>query len=303
MPIFTVRHVTTYRYQRPMAFGEHRLMLRPRESYDQRLIDWHLEISPKPASIRWINDIFGNTVGLARFDGKAEELRFESEIAVEHTPQNTPDFEIDKAALVYPFAYDASEAPDLAPWLALSEADQNPAVATWAKKLLLARRKMETGKLLMALNNAIKESFVYVRRPEAGTQTPGQTLALGRGTCRDFAVLMIGAARNLGMAARFVSGYVYVPSRDRAEIRGGGSTHAWCQVYLPGAGWIDFDPTNAIVGNRELIRVAVAREPLQAVPISGTYEGEREDASGLEVEVLVGRKAELLARSGVAAGR
>lgn len=300
MPIFTVRHVTTYRYRRPIAFGEHRMMLRPRESYDQRLIDWQVEILPKPESVRWIHDIFGNTVGLARFGRKAKELRFECRMTVEHMPQNAPAFAIEREAETYPFSYDAGELPDLEPWLALNEAD--PAVGRWAKKLLLARKKVDTGLLLMALNNAIKESFVYTRRAEMGTQTPGQTLHLGRGTCRDFAVFMVAAARHLGMASRFVSGYVYVPGRDSAEIRGGGSTHAWCQVYLPGAGWIDFDPTNGIVGNRDLIRIAVAREPRQAVPISGTYDGLLDDAVGLDVEVLVLRDAEEAGRAAVLAG-
>ena len=278
-------------------------MLRPREGYDQRIIDWRLSISPKPESFRWINDVFGNTVGLARFDGKAKALKFNCSMEVEHTPQKSPEFEIDRAARRYPFAYDASELTDLAPWLALSQAGQNPEVAKWAKRLLLARKKVDTGQLLMALNNAVRESFIYERRSEMGTQTPGETLSRGRGTCRDFAVFMMAAARNLGMAARFVSGYIYVPSRDSAEVRGGGSTHAWCQVYLPGAGWVDFDPTNGIVGNRDLVRVAVAREPRQAVPISGTYDGLRQDATTLDVQVLVKRVPEHGAGSDVVGKR
>ena len=109
------------------------------------------------------------------------------------------------------------------------------------------------------------------------------TLALGRGTCRDFALLMMEAVRCLGMAARFVSGYLYVPDKDGTTHFGGGSTHAWCQVYLPGAGWVEFDPTNGIVGNRDLIRVAVARDPRQAVPLSGTFSGSRSDSLGMDV--------------------
>ena len=144
----------------------------------------------------------------------------------------------------------------------------------------------------MTLCFAIHESFVYTRRHEPGTQPPRLTLQLRRGTCRDFALLMMEAVRSLGFAARFVTGYVYVPDRDGSETRGGGSTHAWCQVYLPGAGWVEFDPTNGIVGNRDLIRVAVARDPSQAVPLSGSYRGKRRAIStAMTVQVNVTTEA------------
>ena len=139
----------------------------------------------------------------------------------------------------------------------------------------------------MTLTYAFTESFTYERRPEPGTRPPALTLKLGRGSCRDLALLMIEALRCLGLAARFVSGYLYVPSRDGPRYRGGGSTHAWCEVYLPGAGWVEFDPTNAIVGNRDLIRVAVARDPSQAIPLSGSYFGAADDFREMTVEVKV----------------
>jgi transglutaminase-like putative cysteine protease len=141
--------------------------------------------------------------------------------------------------------------------------------------------------LLMTLTLAFKESFTYERRSEPGTREPAETLRLGRGSCRDMALLMIEALRSLGLAARFVSGYLYVPDRDGPRHLGGGSTHAWCQVYLPGAGWVEFDPTNAIVGNRDLIRIAVARDPRQAVPLSGSYFGAELDFLDMSVEVNV----------------
>jgi transglutaminase-like putative cysteine protease len=144
----------------------------------------------------------------------------------------------------------------------------------------------------MTLTCAIKESFTYTRRTERGTQGPVATLRIGRGSCRDFALLMMEAVRSLGLAARFVSGYLYVPSRDDREYAGGGSTHAWCQVYLPGAGWVEFDPTNGIIGNRDLVRVAVARDPGQAVPLSGTYQGKLDDELDMRVEVNVKREAD-----------
>ena len=126
-----------------------------------------------------------------------------------------------------------------------------------------------------------------MRRPESGTWNPATTLSLGRGSCRDLALLMMEAVRSLGFAARFVTGYIYVPDRDGPARLGGGSTHAWCQVYLPGAGWVEFDPTNGIVGNADLIRVAVARDPGQAIPLSGTWYGEPGDDLGMSVEVQV----------------
>ena len=129
--------------------------------------------------------------------------------------------------------------------------------------------------------------------PPRERSSPLQTLASGRGTCRDFATLMMEAARALGFAARFVSGYLYVPDRDIGERHlGGGSTHAWCQIYLPGAGWVEFDPTNGIVGSRDLIRVAVAREAHQAIPLHGSYFGDAADDEGMDVSVNVRRLPE-----------
>jgi transglutaminase-like putative cysteine protease len=207
------------------------------------------------------------------FMGAAKKLHFETAIRLDHTPQHTPDFRIDEAALSYPFSYEPKEAVDLSQTIERHHPDEGDEIGEWARQFLSAGGQTETGKLLMTLCYAIHESFVYSRRTEPGTQPPFVTLHLRRGTCRDFALFMMEAVRSLGFAARFVTGYVYVPTRDSEAVRGGGSTHAWCQVYLPGAGWVEFDPTNGIVGNRELIRVAVARHPRQAIPLSGSYSG------------------------------
>jgi transglutaminase-like putative cysteine protease len=287
MTILTVRHVTTYRYRSPVGFGEHHMMFRPRDSYDQRLIDSTLLIVPQPVSIRWMHDVFGNAVARATFKGRAEELRFESTIRVKLYPASVPDFQTETAATSYPFAYDSDELPDLAPSIARGYPDPHREVERWAMQFLSPGESTPTGKLLMTMTCAISESFTYLRRAERGTQDPIATLLLRRGTCRDFALLMIEAARSLGLAARFVSGYLYVPSRDGKDYLGGGSTHAWCQVYLPGAGWVEFDPTNGIIGNRDLIRVAVARDPGQAIPLSGSYLGLPDDDLGMTVEVNV----------------
>ncbi len=287
MPIFTVRHLTTYRYARPVAFGEHRMMFRPRDSYDQKLIDATMLIEPWPANLHWMHDVFGNCVAVATFDRAADLLTFQSNIHVDHTSANAPAVQLDEAAHAYPFAYPAEEMPDLAPFIARQYSDSSGAVDRWARQFVRTGRPTATGTLLLTITRAISESFVYRRRTEKGTQDPTFTLQFKQGTCRDFALLMIEAVRSLGFAARFVSGYIYVPSRDGAAYRGGGATHAWCQVYLPGSGWVEFDPTNGIVGNRDLIRVAVARDPRQAVPLSGSFTGSREDCIGMDVEVQV----------------
>lgn len=285
MPIYRVRHVTTYRYARPVHFGPHQVLFRPRDSYDQRLISAELNVLPGPATVRWVLDVFGNCVAHVEIPKKARELVFESRIRLEHTHQTEPDLTIAERALSYPFAYSPEEALDLGP--TIRPHYPHPDVESFARRFVKPGKPTPTGALLMTLCFAIHESFVYGRRHEHGTQPPRLTLALRRGTCRDFALLMMEAVRTLGFAARFVTGYVYVPDRDGTETRGGGSTHAWCQVYLPGAGWVEFDPTNGIVGNRELIRVAVTRDPSQAIPLSGSYDGEADDFQTMSVQVNV----------------
>jgi transglutaminase-like putative cysteine protease len=163
--------------------------------------------------------------------------------------------------------------------------DPEQTIDKWVRKFLRQGRPTETGEFLMTLTSAIKESFAYSSRAERGTQSPSQTLSGGRGSCRDFALLMMEAVRSLGLAARFVSGYLHVPSHSSDVFEGGGHTHAWCQVFLPGAGWVEFDPTNGIVGNRNLIRVGVARDPRQAIPLYGTYFGNAGDFLGMKVSV------------------
>ncbi|PCK77863.1 MULTISPECIES: transglutaminase family protein [Rhizobium] len=287
MTIFTVRHITAYRYRREVDFGEHRLMFRPRDSFDQRLIEASLTTYPEQSHVRWIHDVFGNCVALVDFSRPSAELRFETWITLDHTPQLAPDIRIDEAALTYPFSYDKDEIADLAPAMQRHYPDPGDEIGRWARRFVRLGHPTETGHLLMTLCYAIRESFVYARRHEHGTQAPLETLHLRSGTCRDFALLMMEAARTLGLAARFVSGYVYVPDRDGSTVLGGGATHAWCQVYLPGAGWAEFDPTNGIVGNRDLIRVAVARDPRQAVPLSGSYDGNGSDFDSMTVQVNV----------------
>ena len=287
MTLLQVRHETVYRYERAVMFGEHRMLLRPRDSMEQTLENFGLAIRPKPASLRWIHDVFGNGIAIASFDEPAEELRIVANMVLDHTPELAPAVEIEARAKTYPFDYGVVDAIDLAPNLRRQYPEETQ-VDAWAKRFVDPRGVTQTAHLLATMTLGINESFKYLRRPDPGTQNPSTTLSTRAGTCRDFALLMIEAARSLGLAARFVTGYLYSPARD-GNHRGGGATHAWCQVYLPGAGWAEFDPTNGIIGTRDLIRVGVAREPRQAIPISGTFIGKKDDYVGMEVEVVVER--------------
>jgi len=297
MRVITVRHVTTYRYKQPVAFGEHRMMLRPRDSYDQKLLDASLAITPEPADIRWVHDVFGNCVAIARFAGRAPELRFESLIRLDHSPTNALDFQIEEYAKRYPFTYGADEMPDLLRSIERQYLDPEREVDRWARQFLRYDGRTDTSELLAAMTHAIRRGLAYVAREESGVQDPVKTLRVKSGSCRDFTVLMMEAVRSLGLAARFVSGYLYVPEGRPGERIGGGATHAWLEVYLPGAGWVEYDPTNGIVGNHDLIRVAIARDPRQAMPISGSWTGFPSDSLGMEVEVEVTATAEANASS------
>ena len=291
MTLLSVRHETVYRYANPVRFGEHRMLVRPRDSMEQTLESFGLAIRPKPVSLRWMHDVFGNGIAIAEFGEAAEELRIVATMVLDHTPELTPAFEIEQRAKTYPFDYGDVDLVDLTPTLRRQFPDETE-VDQWARRFLDPRGVTNTGHLLATMTLGIKESFRYLRRPDPGTQRPSTTLSTRAGTCRDFALLMIEAARSLGLAARFVTGYLYSPARD-GDHRGGGATHAWCQVYLPGAGWVEFDPTNGIIGTRDLIRVGVAREPRQAIPIAGTFIGKKEDYLGMDVEVVVERVVSL----------
>lgn len=268
-------------------------MFRPRDSFDQTLLRSSLDVYPKPAYVRWLHDVFGNCVARIGLSGAARVLRFETNITLDHVPHVGVDFEIDEQARNYPFAYDPDEALDLELAIARIYPDPGDEVGKWARQFLRIGQSTETGELLMTLCYGIHDGFSYARRLQHGTQSPIETLQLRRGTCRDFALLMMEAARSLGLAARFVTGYIYVPDRDGSITLGGGSTHAWCQIYLPGAGWVEFDPTNGIVGNRDLIRVGVARDPRQAVPLWGSYNGSASDFEGMSVQVNVTTEQDL----------
>ena len=290
MPSLTIRHVTTYRYRQPVAFGEHRMMLRPRDSHDQRVIEAHLEITPEPKSLRLVQDAFGNHVGIARFSGRSRELCFESTVCLEHLPLDGADLEIEDTARTFPVDYSADERPDLAYCIERHQPDPGNEVGRWAHQFLPPSGLIGPLELLTQLSHGINHGFRYRRREAKGIQPPVETLRLGHGSCRDFAMLMIESARSLGFAARFASGYLAVPLDDLKEPASGstrGSTHAWAQIYLPGTGWIDFDSTSGSVGKIGLVTVAVVRDPQHAIPLHGTFIGFPSDHLGMEVQVSV----------------
>ena len=295
MPRLTVRHVTVYRYRKPVGFGEHRLMFRPRDSHDLRLVRSALTIQPA-AEVRWLHDVFSNSIAIARFSAPAAELRFESEIEIEHYALDYPEFRLEDYARTYPFSYSNEEIPDLGRTIERHYPDSARKVDAWAKGFLQnGAHEPDTPDLLGRMTRAINHRFAYQERYAVGVQSPVETLELGGGTCRDLALFMMEAARSLGLAARFVSGYLYDPALDGAAqtgLQGSGSTHAWVQIYLPGAGWVEFDPTNGLVGGANLIRVAVTRDPVQALPLQGGYIGAPEDLIDMQVDVKVTASAD-----------
>ncbi|MFD0985610.1 transglutaminase family protein [Methyloligella solikamskensis] len=284
-----ITHRTRYRYDRPVEFGPHRLLIRPRDAHDMRILDSRLAVSP-PAEVSWHFDTFGNSVALLSFHHAAEELFIGSELVLRRYVFDEPELQIEEHASTYPFRYDPDDSIDLSPFLFVQVAQDRPAIEHWIRTVMpvLPERTMQ---LLHQLSGAIHAELDYQRREEHGVQTPAQTLEAGSGTCRDYAFLFMEAVRTLGFAARFVTGYLYDAAAEGGESQlvGGGATHAWAEIFVPGAGWVEFDPTNQIVRGRDLVRVATTRTPDQALPVSGYYRGPAEAFVSMDVEVSVTR--------------
>ena len=289
MTVLSVKHRTEYHYAQPVQLGEHRLMSRPRDSHDLRLLDTGLMVSPTPTTVQWIHDVFGNSIALLGFAEASDSLTVESTFRAEHFPAPSVTLLLERFAEVLPFSYSAQDIIDLGRSNERQYPDPEHRIDEWARRFIDASANRNTLEILTSLTTAIKSDFVYERREEVGVQTPCETLALGSGSCRDFALLMMEAARSMGLAARFVSGYLYDEALvgSAGGLVGGGATHAWLQVYLPGAGWVEFDPTNALIGGRNLIRVAVARDASQAAPLTGSYTGAANDFVSMTVTVEV----------------
>ncbi|MDF1485155.1 transglutaminase family protein [Ramlibacter sp. H39-3-26] len=292
---YDITHTTTYRYKQPVRFGLHRVMFRPRDSHDLRVLATDLQVSPK-ATVRMIQDPLSNSIALVQPEGEATELRVVCAFSIEHVPATEALPVLEPSAEFMPFAYSVQDRLDLEHYLRPYHDDPDGVLIRWARQFLFSNTPNATREVLARMNAHIGQTLEYTVRHEEGTQTPLETLEYGRGTCRDYALLMMEAARRLGVATRFVSGYLYdaaldgAPGPDGQPTVGAGATHAWLQAYLPGAGWVAYDPTNNLTSaSAQLIRVGVARDPAQAAPVSGSWFGGVGAYQDMEVQVNVRR--------------
>ncbi len=293
---YDITHTTSYRYNTPVTFGLHRVMFRPRDSHDLRVLATDLKVSPN-AHIRLIQDPHSNSVALVQPMGEATELKFVCSFTIEQVPSRLDELALHPAAEFLPFAYSVPDRLDLEHYLRPHHDDPQGELIRWAHQFLQSDAPNSTRDVLARMNAHIGKSLTYAARDEEGTQTPLETLQLGSGSCRDYALLMMEAARRLGVATRFVSGYLYDAALDApapgapvdSGVTGAGSTHAWMHAYLPGAGWVAYDPTNNLMSSSQLIRVGVARDPALAAPISGSWFGEADAYEGMTATVQVRR--------------
>ncbi len=261
-------HNTTYQFSQPVQLGLHYLLLRPRESHELKIERSKLDISPD-ASLLWRRDVQENCVAVASFEGESDQLVIESEVIIQQYNENPLDFIVADYAVDYPFNYVLEDQMVLSPYLLFPDNKNRIVVTEWIAKQWQPSEPIQTYVLLERLCSHIHESLEYKLREEPGVQTPVETLSMGTGSCRDFATLLMEAARCLGLAARFISGYLYVPGAPDFSC----ATHAWTEVYLPGAGWVGFDPTIGKLAGPDHIAVAVAKSPESIPPIAGAFTG------------------------------
>lgn len=283
--IIRVVHRTEYLYSQPVTLNRHRLLLRPRDGHDLWVDDAYLKITP-PAHLTWFFDAFGNSVANADFSKPSDRLYIESEL---HLRRYVSEHAVRQAAehgSPYPCSYSAEDAVDLYPYLGLQEREEEAEIQAWLNTAISGAPPTAFAYLEM-LSDAINAEMNYSRRDALGTQTAAETIRRRQGTCRDFAFLFMEAARLSGFAARFVTGYLHSPPDDNGSFVGTGATHAWADAFIPGEGWIEFDPTNRIVAGRSLIRVGTTRTPQQASPIYGSFEGPPSSFVGLTVGVEI----------------
>ncbi len=268
MQRYKIVHNTYYNFSAAVQLQPHRLLLRPREDHELRVETSLLNITPV-ANVRWHRDVEDNSVAIATFTTSATQLRIESSIVIQQYNETPLDFVVESSATLYPFSYSPEDRAVLAPYIAVSERTDNILLSAWVAKLLPAKKEpVESYVLLRQLSRHIFDSLAYQVREEPGVQTPQETLQKGTGSCRDFANLLMEACRCAGLAARFVSGYLYTPQSTVP-----GATHAWTEIYIPGAGWKGFDPTSGEIAGKNHIAVAVARLPELVPPVAGSFIG------------------------------
>jgi transglutaminase-like putative cysteine protease len=270
MQRYQILHRTYYNFASSVQLGPHTLLLRPREGHELRIESATLETTP-PASLRWHRDVEDNSVAIATFAEPTQQLLIESKVVVQQHNEAPLDFVVADHATNYPFAYVAEEASVLMPYMtgaARTPTDQAQ-LAAWVGKVWQPGEPIQTYALLQRLASYIQQTLTYQLREEPGVQTAADTLARGTGSCRDSAFLFMEAARHLGLAARFVSGYLNSPPSTINY----GATHAWAEVFLPGAGWKGFDPTIGAIVGTDHIAIAVARLPESVPPVAGTFVG------------------------------
>lgn len=283
--MLTTVHRTEYIYKHPVSLGPHRLMLRPRETRDLRLISHEIAIEPA-ADIAFSQDVAGNAIASATFRSQTDRLSIVSRSQLELTAPLWPVFPIAASAIEYPFLYSDDDWTDLGALTQPQYPDDAGRFSQWVEGFVFQRRT-DTLSLLKDISNGVSSQIAYEVREDEGTQSPLETLDRARGSCRDFAVLLAEAARRLGLGARLVSGYLFDPENYLVGSEGTGSTHAWVEIFIPGAGWITFDPTNRSVGSKNLVPVAVARDIRQAVPVAGSFVGGSDALIRMSVEVSV----------------
>jgi transglutaminase-like putative cysteine protease len=285
MPRLRITHRTEYHYTSPVAPGPHRLMLRPRETRELRLLSFELEIWPL-ATVTWGHDVSGNSIATATFSDLTDRVTVESRMSVDLSAPEWPVFDIALSAQAYPFLYSDEDWIDLGALARPQYADMAGRLSNWVEGFVMAR-PTDTLSLLQDVASGVSRQITYESREVEGTQGPLETLDRGHGSCRDIAVLYAEAVRTLGFGARIVSGYLFSAAPGMIGSAGAGSTHAWAEVFVPGAGWIAFDPTNRAMGSANLIPVAVARHISQVAPVSGSFAGGAQDLRAMTVEVRV----------------
>jgi transglutaminase-like putative cysteine protease len=287
--LYEVEHVTTYRYGSRVSFGPHRAMFLPRSGPYGRILS-HSATTNLRSRVRWIIDALSNVVTLIDIDEPGDELIFTFKLrGIHYGVAEAEAFPVDRRAEAVPVQYTPDEWNDLSAYLRPHAEDANGAVAAWARSFVVAEQNHATD-VIRRMLDTIGATFTYQARESEGTQSPGETLRSKSGTCRDYAWLMIEALRRIGFACRFITGYIYDAALDTgggSGVTGSGATHAWVQVYLPGAGWLHYDPTNRISGGMDLIPVAMARHPAQAVPLQGSWFGNAGDYRGMSVKVAI----------------